>query len=476
MPTSFVFVEDRPRGLESEAGERGVLDHLIAGAGGSPLPGKWGLAQALIGCWSQPCATNRYLHYTKVGLNTVGIVRTYRRGNDPTKFVKKKDPLDEFIEENDLEIPRELDSLSNFIYVYSRGVGFEDFYPGKNTDGETSGKSFLRAFTLKSGIKYYFAYKPFSRHSRSEDYEKWLEGPYVKSDKVKDFLREINEVIWDAENNNDLQLSAKPDRWGYNSSFVLSNIGTPDDYVSQDAETEWADVEALSERCASFLDNGLTRKILFYGPPGTGKTTLARTLARKVSKGKTLRIESNAIESAGTRAVMDFIMLLRPKVVLFDDLDRSKGMVVEILHYMEGIGNTDSIYRELWDDGLLIVGTVNTLKTIDPALLRPGRFDEVVQVPEPGDKHRVNIVRHYMDKFGVKQKDLKAVAPRGKKKKALAWLSSEMRGFSPADIREVTQCVATVGLDYLNNELTRVRMQRELYAGEACDDFLSNDE
>ena len=51
-------------------------------------------------------------------------------------------------------------------------------------------------------------------------------------------------------------------------------------------------------------------------------------------------------------------------------------------------------------------------------------------------------------------------------------LTKAMEGFSPADIREVLQCGATVGVDHLEAEVERVRMQREYYAGDACDNYL----
>lgn len=460
-----------------EAEKKGAFDHLIAAAGGEPLPGRWGLAQALINTWTAPTYGNRYLHMAKLGLNTVGIVRKYKQSKLPEEMKKRKDPVEDFLKENSLEEMRELDGLSNFIYVYSELLGYEDFYPGRVDDEKSTG-GFVRKFVLKGGIEYYFAYKGMSRYDVGyETSTRWLDGPYVRSDQKKDFLRLINDVVWDAENNNDLQLSASKER--YNRKFTLTNIGTPGDYVSSDAETEWADVEALSDRCQAFLDAGLTRKILFYGPPGCGKTTLARNLARSVSEGKTLRIESDAIEFAGTRAVMNFIMLLRPKVVLFDDLDRNRGTVVEILHYMESIGNEESLYRDLWEEGFLVVGTVNTLETIDPALLRPGRFDEVKEVREPGDKHRANIIKHYADKFGVKMRQLSKIIPgdfKKKKSRALSWANQEMTGFSPADIEEVMQCIATVGVEHFPAEVERVRLQRDLYAGDACSRFLGGKE
>ncbi len=438
------------------------IDMLIDAAGGKALPGRWGLAQALVNTWSAERTGNTYIHYAKLGLNTLGIIRAYKnhRDNPGTNVSSAYEVIEAYIKKNNLSIPRELEFLRSFIYVYSKEWGkFEDFFPGEVEQNKQ--ELFVRKFKLDDIDYFYVGSK--SNYLGVADWESFLVGPYIKEDRKKDFVKNINKVIWEVEKNSDLQLTAKNSN--DKRAFALTNIGTPDDYVSEGA-TEWADVQEIGKRCKAFMDKGLSRKILFYGPPGTGKTTLARTLVT----GKTLRIESAAIELAGTRAVMDFVMLLRPKVILFDDLDRNESYAVEILHYMEGIGNKDSIYSEIWEDGFLVVGTVNTLSTIDPALLRPGRFDEVHRIGEPAEAHRKNIINHYLEKFELDSKDIKKAFKL--KEEPIGWLAEQTNLFSPADIKEVLQSVAVVGLEYLLDEIKRVRLQRELYDGDACEDFL----
>jgi SpoVK/Ycf46/Vps4 family AAA+-type ATPase len=86
--------------------------------------------------------------------------------------------------------------------------------------------------------------------------------------------------------------------------------------------------------------------------------------------------------------------------------------------------------------------------------LRPGRFDEVVEIPEPTDEHRRRIIEHYFD-GRIEGLDLDGLCAR-------------TEGWSPADIRELFLSVATVGVEHLDAEVERLSRQRGLYAGDAC--------
>jgi transitional endoplasmic reticulum ATPase len=108
-------------------------------------------------------------------------------------------------------------------------------------------------------------------------------------------------------------------------------------------------------------------------------------------------------------------------------------------------------------EGAVMVGTINVVSAVDPALLRPGRFDEVVEIAEPDASHRARIAAHYLEQFG-----LPPIANE---------LSAKMTGFAPADVREVVQCLAAVGLEHIDAEIARVARQRVLYGGDACERY-----
>ena len=435
--------------VQAECGgePRDFIDGLIDASSGAKLPGRWGLVQALISMWAQPPASNKYLHIAKVGLGTVGTLRAYRRSQDPSLLERKKDQVAEFLKTKCLGIPEAMEGLAHFVHVYSEKLPQED-------NKLPSTEHLIRQFTLPSGLEFFFTFHNYdpAHDKKASSSHSWFmgKGPYLLESDYERFNNELADLIWNVEGDSDLQLSYKKDFQGM-GHFSLSNIGQASDYVSSD--TTWASVERMSSRVNAFREKGLSRKILFHGPPGTGKTTLARQVAHQVGSSHTLRVEPAAVEHAGTSSVMRFIRLLRPSVILFDDMDRCRDSAEEILHYMERAAEVD------WSKSLVVVGTVNAIGQLDPALLRPGRFDEVILVKEPDDDHRRAIIGHYLKKFDIKIR--------------MKLLMKQTKGFSPADIRELIQSVSTVGVEHLDVEIERVRLQRGLYKGTSVDDYLN---
>ncbi len=163
--------------------------------------------------------------------------------------------------------------------------------------------------------------------------------------------------------------------------------------------------------------------ILLYGPPGTGKTLLAKAVAKESNanfisiKGPELLSKWVGESEKGVREVFRKAKQASPCVVFFDELDAiapSRGagadshvterVVSQLLAEMDGI-------EEL--KGVVVLAATNRLDILDPALLRPGRFDVLVELPVPDREARMAILRvHTQGKPLAPDVDLSQLAER----------------------------------------------------------------
>ena len=179
-----------------------------------------------------------------------------------------------------------------------------------------------------------------------------------------------------------------------------------------------------------------TKGILLFGPPGTGKTKIARIIAHE-AKASFYAVSGTEFVSkwygeseANLRRIFEEAYNNRPSVLFFDELEAflpkrtelsrsdapEKGVVGTFLSYTDGLGKTD---------GVLLVGATNHPELIDPAALRPGRFDKVIYVSPPGKEARAKILRHFFSgKPIAKDVDVEKIAER-------------MERFTGADIQAV---------------------------------------
>ena len=163
--------------------------------------------------------------------------------------------------------------------------------------------------------------------------------------------------------------------------------------------------------------------ILLHGPPGTGKTLIAKAVARMTDsnfisvKGPELFSKWVGESEKGVREIFRKARQAAPCVVFFDEIDAlapkrsgsdcsraSENVVSQMLTEMDGL-------EEL--QGVVVVGATNRPDVLDPALLRPGRFDRIVEVPLPDAESRERILSiHMRSKPLVAGADLAAVARR----------------------------------------------------------------
>ncbi|KAL0805371.1 hypothetical protein Bca101_097862 [Brassica carinata] len=182
-----------------------------------------------------------------------------------------------------------------------------------------------------------------------------------------------------------------------------------------------------------------SKGVLFYGPPGCGKTLLAKAIANECQanfisiKGPELLTMWFGESEANVREVFDKARQSAPCVLFFDELDSiatQRGSSVG-----DAGGAADRVLNQLLTemDGMsakktvFIIGATNRPDIIDPALLRPGRLDQLIYIPLPDEESRYQIFKSCLRKSPVaKDVDLRALA-------------KYTQGFSGADITEICQ-------------------------------------
>jgi transitional endoplasmic reticulum ATPase len=151
------------------------------------------------------------------------------------------------------------------------------------------------------------------------------------------------------------------------------------------------------------------RGILLYGPPGTGKTLIAKAVAHTTEsnfisiKGPELLSKWVGESEKGVREIFRKARQAAPCIIFLDEVDalvpnRSSGssdshvterVVSQLLTEIDGLEELHNV---------LVIGATNRVDLIDNALLRPGRFDRILEVPLPDLKGRENIFKIHTKK------------------------------------------------------------------------------
>ena len=152
----------------------------------------------------------------------------------------------------------------------------------------------------------------------------------------------------------------------------------------------------------------MPRGVLLYGPPGTGKTLLARALAGEAKVPFFALSGSDFVEKyvgVGAGRVRDLFKKAKKagKCVIFIDEIDALGKRRDESASDERDQTLNALLSEMsgfyTGDGVIVIAATNRIDALDPALLRPGRFDRQIEVPLPGRAERLSILRlHSEDK------------------------------------------------------------------------------
>jgi cell division protease FtsH len=164
--------------------------------------------------------------------------------------------------------------------------------------------------------------------------------------------------------------------------------------------------------------------VLMAGPPGTGKTLLARAVAGEAEVPFLALTGSSFVEmfvGVGASRVRDLFADARkraPSIIFIDEIDaiggkRNSGGAFAGNDEREQTLNQMLAEMDGFDPatGVVVIAATNRPESLDPALLRPGRFDRTVEIPLPNQREREAILRnHVLDKTMAPDVDLNAVS------------------------------------------------------------------
>ncbi len=232
---------------------------------------------------------------------------------------------------------------------------------------------------------------------------------------------------------------------------TFSQIGGLDSQISEIREI----VELPLKRPDLFVHVGIQppKGVLLYGPPGTGKTLLAKAVANSTDATFLRVVGSEFVQKyigEGARLVRELFEMAKnkaPAIIFIDELDaigtrRLDGAtsgdrevqrtLMQLLAEMDGFDARGEVK---------LIAATNRLDMLDPALLRPGRFDRVIEIPMPSIDALLSILKIHTQGMNLDEEiDLRSIA-------------SGAEGSSGADIKAL---VTEAGMYAIREERTTV--------------------
>lgn len=211
-----------------------------------------------------------------------------------------------------------------------------------------------------------------------------------------------------------------------------------------------------------------SKGVLFYGPPGCGKTLLAKAIANECGanfisiKGPELLTQWFGESEANVRELFDKARAASPCILMFDEMDsiaktRGSGgpgsseagdrVINQILTEIDGVGARKNVF---------CIGATNRPDILDPAVIRPGRLDQLIYIPLPDLKSRIAIFKAALRKAPLDPSVNIEV------------LARSTHGFSGADITEI--CTTASKLAIREAILAEEERLKKVAAGELDED------
>ncbi len=210
----------------------------------------------------------------------------------------------------------------------------------------------------------------------------------------------------------------------------------------------------------AFKRMGITppKGVLLYGPPGTGKTLLAKAIATETQsnfitiKGPEVFSKWVGESEKNVREIFDKARQVAPSIIFIDEIDAiapkrgsfegnevAEQVVNQILTEMDGIEALKNV---------VIIAATNRIDKLDPAILRAGRFDNIIFIPPPSKEDQRAILDVYLSKMPLD----------GSKEEFIDFILPKIDGFVGADIERLTK---EAGLVALRKDINATKVTKE---------------
>ncbi|HVI40792.1 MAG TPA: ATP-binding protein [Anaerovoracaceae bacterium] len=191
-------------------------------------------------------------------------------------------------------------------------------------------------------------------------HDKYIDAMYVSAGMAEEAKKLLETEVWNIFKTNCITVGAFKHNW--NTYFSINNQEDHKKFV------ECHNGKKFAEYMKTFQEQKIGRSVLFYGPPGSGKSNIVKAVSNALGL-KTVRL--NNLDNIRNQAIVSIMDIFNPDAIIIEDIDHLYSHDISTL--LEKIENFNM-------RGKYVLATANEVTKINSALLRPGRFDELIEV------------------------------------------------------------------------------------------------